>query len=75
MAAARKSVALKTWKLRLVCQLRRDPRDYKGAKHATGHVYLQNLRTKLPTLTTRQIKDHTPAAYASHPRDLARSAA
>ena len=23
-----------------------DPRDHKGAKHATGHVYLQNLRTQ-----------------------------
>ena len=23
-----------------------DPRDHKGTKHATGHVYLQNLRTQ-----------------------------
>ena len=23
-----------------------DPRDHNGTKHATGHVYLQNLRTK-----------------------------
>ena len=37
--------------------------------------YLRTVLTKLPTLTTGQIKDHTPAAYAGHKREPTHAAA
>ena len=37
--------------------------------------YLRTVLSRLPTLTTGQIKDHTPAAYAGHKPDHVRSAA